>query len=451
MREMEKWAMAIIDVVKYDGNPDVFAWRFPNQELATWTQLVVNQSQEAVLYKNGAALDLFGPGRHTLSTANIPFLNNIINLPFGGKSPFAAEVWFVNRVNALDVKWGTSTPIQLQDPKYNIIVPVRAFGQMGIKISDSRKFLVKLVGTLPFFDVSALVRYFRSLLMMNFNTILASYLVKQKISILEINAYIGEMAKHVETSIAEVMSDYGITVLNFYVNAVNVPEDDQSVQRLRTALARKAEMDIIGYTYQQERTFDTLEGAATNEGSASAGVMGAGLGLGMGVGVGGAFGDKMSILTRSMSASFTSPSSEDQTCPACRKVNAPGAGFCSGCGGRLGGAAPERQASAIPCSSCGKPLDPKHKFCAHCGDRYNACPKCGADNPEHVAVCVGCNAALPRPCPTCGEQVAGGAKFCPGCGGNVSQQCSSCGHEATPGQKFCLNCGHALAKGGDAQ
>lgn len=76
--------MAIIDVIKYDGTPDVFAWKHPETEMGTWTQLIVNQSQEAILFKDGRALDLFGPGRHTLSTANIPILNNIINLPFGG-------------------------------------------------------------------------------------------------------------------------------------------------------------------------------------------------------------------------------------------------------------------------------------------------------------------------------------------------------------------------------
>ena len=98
--------MAIIEVVKYDGPPDVFAWRYPNQELGTWTQLIVHETQEAILYKGGQALDSFAAGRHTLSTANIPILSNLINLPFGGKSPFTAEVWFVNKLRSLDVKWG---------------------------------------------------------------------------------------------------------------------------------------------------------------------------------------------------------------------------------------------------------------------------------------------------------------------------------------------------------
>jgi len=130
--------MAIVEVVKYNGTPDVFAWKFPNEQLGTWTQVIVNESQEAVLFKGGQALDIFGPGRHTLSTANIPLLNKVINLPFGGRSPFAAEVWYINKVHSLDIKWGTPTPIQLKDPKYNIFVPLRSFGQFGIQSVNPR-------------------------------------------------------------------------------------------------------------------------------------------------------------------------------------------------------------------------------------------------------------------------------------------------------------------------
>ena len=120
--------MAIVEVVKYNGKPDVLAWKYPNEELGTWTQLIVNESQEAVLVKGGKVFDVFGSGRHTLETANIPILNKIINLPFGGRSPFTAEVWYINKGYNLDIKWGTPSPVQIQDPKYGIFVPVRANG-----------------------------------------------------------------------------------------------------------------------------------------------------------------------------------------------------------------------------------------------------------------------------------------------------------------------------------
>lgn len=182
--------MAIISVIKYDGSPDVFAWKYPNNELGTWTKLIVNESQEAILVKGGQVCDVFSAGRHTLDTANIPILNKLINLPFGGRSPFTAEVWYINKVFSLDVKWGTSTPIQLQDPKYKVFVPVRAFGQFGIQIEEAKKFLLKLVGTLPLFDKGSILKFFRGVYLTKAKDVISSYLVHKNISVLEINAYI---------------------------------------------------------------------------------------------------------------------------------------------------------------------------------------------------------------------------------------------------------------------
>jgi len=436
--------MALIDVIKYDGSPDVFAWKHPETELGTWSQLIVNQTQEAVLFKDGKALDLFGAGRYTLSTKNIPILNKIINLPFGGDSPFAAEVWYVNKVNALDVKWGTASPLQLQDPKYNIIVPVRAYGQMGIQIQDSRKFLVKLVGTLTEFNQANLVNYFRGLIAMNINSMLTSYLTIKKISVLEINAFIGEMSEHFKKNCAPIFAEYGISLHSLYIHNVNLPEGDSSVQRLREALARKAEMDILGYTYQQERSFDTLEGAAKNEGSSQAGLMGAGLGLGMGYGIGGPIGNEMSQLSRVINID----GKNERVCSSCQHHNSNEAVFCSKCGSSL--VEPKKaqaDSTATKCNACGEPLQKGAKFCSNCGDKYHACPKCGADNAENSKECYNCKEPFDIACPKCGGAVKGGAKFCGHCGEDLIVRCPKCRHEIKPDQKFCLDCGANLLEG----
>ena len=441
--------MALIDVIKYDGSPDVYAWKHPNTELGTWTQLIVSQSQEAILFKDGKALDLYGAGRHTLSTANIPILNNIINLPFGGDSPFAAEVWYINKVSSLDVKWGTANPIQVQDPKYNIIVPVRAFGQFGIRIEDSRKFLIKLVGTLHEFNQATLINYFRGLIIMNINSMLTSYLVHKKISVLEINAFIGEMSSHFESIIAPTLAEYGIEILNLYIHNVNLPEDDTSVVRLREALARKAEMDIIGYTYQQERTFDTLEGAAKNEGSTQSGLMGAGLGLGMGYGIGGPLGNEMSQISKEMNTGGKSPL---RMCANCQHENLEQSTFCSSCGKPLANLIKQAAIETVAkCNVCGTTLQEGTKFCANCGDKYYPCPKCGADNTEDSQECVNCHEAMPRRCPTCSQLVSSNTKFCMNCGEDLILKCRNCQHEVKPNQKFCLECGCNLLEGGNAE
>jgi membrane protease subunit (stomatin/prohibitin family) len=426
--------MAIVDLVKYDGPPGVLAWKFPSQELSTWTQLIVNESQEAVLLKGGQATDVFGPGRHTLSTANIPILTTLLRLPFGGRSPFTAEVWYVNKLHVLDVKWGTPTPVQVQDPQYGIMVPVRGFGQFGIRVDQSQRFLIKLVGTTPSFDTETLSRYFKGLYVNKIKDAIAGYLVKRKIGILEINAYLDELAEHAAERIRPMFEEYGVELLNFFFNDVSVPEDDPAVVQLKAALAKRAEMSIIGYNYQQERTFDTLEGAATNPSAGQAGLMGAGLGLGMGVGVGGAMGAQFGGLAQALNVGQT------VRCPSCQASVPEGKRFCPDCGAAMGPAGGPPPAP-ITCDKCGTVLTPGAQFCPNCGDPYNPCPSCGADMPAGSAVCPRCGKPAPVPCPGCGQGVPVGAKFCPACGASMTKKCPSCGADQPPTARFCAACG----------
>lgn len=254
--------MQLIDLVKYYGSPNVLAWKHPNEELSTFTQLNVNESQEAVLVKEGKIADIFLAGRYTLDTANIPILNNIINLPFDGKSPFTAEVWYINKAHSLDIKWGTPTPIQLQDPRFGIFVPVRAHGTFGIKVTNSENFLRSLVGTLPSLDTLAITNFFKGLYITKVKDAISSYLVKKNVGILEINAHLNALSNFLSDELQPFFQQYGVYLINFYINDISVPEDEEGVKQLKHALLKRAEMDIIGYNYRQERTFDTLEGAA---------------------------------------------------------------------------------------------------------------------------------------------------------------------------------------------
>jgi membrane protease subunit (stomatin/prohibitin family) len=376
--------MALINLIKYDGGPHAFAWKHPNSKLGTWTQLIVNETQEAVLYKGGQALDWFGPGRHTLETANIPILSKLVNIPFGGKSPFSAEVWYVNKANTLDIKWGTPTPIQLQDPKYSVFVPLRAFGQFGIKIGDAKTFLTKLVGTLPSFNSADIIKYFRGVYLTMVKDAIAEYLVIKKVPILEINAYILDLSESLQTAVAPKLQEYGIELVNFYVNDISVPDDDPSVINLKAALAKKAEMDIIGYSYTQERSFDTLGAAAANTSGGSAPLMGAGMGMAMGVGIGGAMGGAMGNMAAAID---TTPKTK---CPHCHSEITPGARFCPNCG-----KPPVTEAEVV------------------------ACPKCGASNKTGTKFCGECGATLVKVCAKCGAELPPGMKFCPECGKKV--------------------------------
>jgi membrane protease subunit (stomatin/prohibitin family) len=430
--------MAIIEVVKYNGGPDVFAWKYPNEELGTWTQLIVNESQEVILFKGGKALDTFQSGRHTLETANIPFLNKIVNLPFGGRSPFTAEIWYINKLYNLDIKWGTASPIQIQDPKYGVFIPIRSNGLFGIRIEDSKQFLIKLVGTLSVFNKESIVKYFRGLYITKVKDAISTYLIKKEISVMEINAYIDELSEFLKERIQPTMAEFGINLTGFYVNDISIPEDDSAVIKLKNALAKKAEMNIIGYDYQQERSFDTMEGAASNSGSNSAPIMGAGLGLGMGLGLGGPFGNAFGTMTKD----FKFEHKVEVGCPKCQTMVPQGQRFCGQCGYDITTKVEEKK--KLLCSNCNAELKPGMKFCTECGNKYNPCPSCGADMKDGAEECIVCGKGLPKRCSKCSSLVPSNVKFCPECGEALVNHCPKCSATFEDKPKFCPECGEKL-------
>jgi membrane protease subunit (stomatin/prohibitin family) len=289
--------VAIIDRVKWDATPDQLVWKFPSEELSTWTQLIVNETQQAFLVREGIYDGPFLAGRHTLSTENIPLIRSLIGLPFGGKSPFSAEVWFVNLTAKLDVKWGTPDPLQIEDPKYGIIVPVRSFGQYGIKISDSKKFLHKIVGTTKTFDVDEISKYLNGMLITLAKSIIAEHLIAHKVSVLDISQDLAALSKTIEAQFSAQSAEYGVSIANFYVQSINVPADDPSVITLKNALAKRAELGVLNFTYQQDRTFDVLKAAASNEGNQGA-IMGIGLGANVAGALAGPLGGAMADLNQ---------------------------------------------------------------------------------------------------------------------------------------------------------
>ena len=278
--------MALIDVVKCEMDGNSFCQKFPSEDLRIGTQLVVYTAQTAFFVKGGAICDEFTAGTHTLKTANIPLLNKIINLPFGSDSPFKAEVWFVNHITKLDLKWGTPQPIQLEDPRYNVIVPVRAFGQYGFQISDARKFLETLIGNMQTFTAEQIDAYFKGKILSSLNALLSKKISAEKISILDVNTMLVEMSEYCEQQINLSFEKYGVKLCDFSIISINVPQDDPSIIKLKAAKDEAARFNIIGRDYyQMDRSFDVLEKAAANEGAGGQfAAMGAGLGVGLGVG-----------------------------------------------------------------------------------------------------------------------------------------------------------------------
>jgi membrane protease subunit (stomatin/prohibitin family) len=286
--------MALIEVIKYDGNTSEFVWKFPSVDLKLGAQLIVNHSQSAFFVKNGIICDEFQEGRYTLKSANIPLLNKIINLPFGDKSPFAAEVWYVNMVTKLDNKWGTIKPINLEDLLYGIVVPARAFGQYGFKIVEPKNFLHTIVGTLKTFTAQQITEYFNGKVLSSISTILGKAIVQNKISLLQIAAFQDDLSEICRKTINEEFIKYGIELVNFYIMSINIPEDDTSLIKLKEAKELSMKVKTVGKDiYQMDRSFDVMEKAAENEGSAGS-MINAGLGLGAGLSLGNAMGNQFS-------------------------------------------------------------------------------------------------------------------------------------------------------------
>lgn len=282
--------MAIINVVKYEQQEGVVAHKFSSSELRWGTQLVVYPGQEAIFVKGGAVCDKFTEGTYTLKSANIPLLYKITALPFGGESPFQADVWFISLLEKLNMKWGTETPLQIEDPKYGIIVPVRAYGQWGFKICDSLKFLNKLLGNKPKFDEAMLQSYFRGVLLSHLTSIIARKIIAEGISIFDINIYLPEISKYCMDSLEEPLLHYGIQIVTFDIISINMPENDSSVDELKKAKNLKAQIDIAGVDgYRMRRTFDVMEASANNE-SGSSNFLNMGLGFGAGTALSKEFG-----------------------------------------------------------------------------------------------------------------------------------------------------------------
>lgn len=282
--------MAIIDVVKYTPTDDSeFVCKFPSEDLRLGTQVIVNEAQEAIFVKGGVALDIFTAGTYTLSTGNIPLLNKLINLPFGGNTPFSAEVWFINKTVKRDLKWGTMSPILLRDPLVGMPVNVRAFGRWGIKITDSRSFVTQITGAKVETNSQNIKEYFTGEVIQKLSANLAAAVVKEKISVVDINAYLNELSKFTFENIVSEFGKYGIEVVNFNIENVNLSEEDvKKYQEKFEASAEVLAARANNVDYNTVKSFEILQKSAENPsaGSGLGAMLNAGIGLGVGLPIG---------------------------------------------------------------------------------------------------------------------------------------------------------------------
>lgn len=382
----------ISDIIKYEGDNSTFVWKHPCEDFNTSSQLIVHESQEAVFFLNGQALDLFGPGRYTLETQNIPLLRRFANIPTNGETPFHCEVYFINKAEQMAVRWGTDSKVQYIEPTYKFPLSIGASGEMSLSVDDSRKLLVKLVGTERILNRQQLTIYFRSILMAKVKPYIAQSMRTNAISIFEIDESLERLSANIQQQLVPEFLDYGIKLNRFYVTTIVKPDGDPQYEKFKELHFRqyadiaeaklKQQTDVIraqteaqkividsqaqatkriqeGYTYQQERGFDVAQDAAQNEAAGQFSNMGVGLGMMAGVGgtIGGAVADAVSSAFSGMATPVHD--SGNKFCDQCGAELTPGAAFCDQCG------AP--QAPLGICPKCGFKFIKVGKFCPKCG------------------------------------------------------------------------------------
>ena len=384
---------ALIDRIKYDGSQNGSPWlvyKYPSEKFVLGSQLIVNQGQEALFFKGGEALDLFGAGTHTLHTGNLPLLNKLVNFPFGGDTPFTAEVYYINKTSKLNMNWGTPNAFPVEDPKYGIILSIRSHGTYGVRINDTRMFITELVGAVPngstvTYEFAA--SYFSGLLVSKIKNVISAYMIRQKISFLEVTGYLEEISKDCEEAVKDEFDRFGAEVVNFYVETITPSKDEY--EKLRTY---KEELSLGGDFYTKRRSLDIMENLAENNGVGGLATAGASLGIGLGFAhqAGGMFqnvGGAMNITPNGTGINAQPNSNSGNKCPHCGASNLVGQKFCGTCG--------KMMVVGIRCSSCGKVNPVGQTFCGDCGKKLvKKCSSCGKENDPSQKFCGDCGTQL---------------------------------------------------------
>lgn len=423
--------MAIIDLVRWSpqGNKTIYAYRFPETNLSTYTQLVVQESQEAVLFSKGQIVGKFGPGKHTLNTENIPILRNLYGIPFGGKNPFTAEVWFINKLQPYNIDWAIDK-MPIHDADYNTQLPLVANGRYGLKIIDAEKFLIKIVGTKFEFTQDDLTDQFFGEFSAKTKSTILQYMIKHRIGYKTISAALDDISNFLKAIMTPFWEELGLELTKFYITSIDIDQSTPEGKRVAEAIAQQSSMSITGHTWQQEQMFGVANNAVDGFSNGNGGLIGGLMAMNMMGGMGGGTG----VGSGMINPQYNQPTFGGNN----QNVQV----------GNIGQQQGTQQVREVYCSNCAKKFPSTHSFCPHCGDPYNPCPKCGTDNDSKAKRCISCGTPLQAEaptCPNCNAPLDTGSTFCGNCGKQIltsESNCSRCGALLAPNVKFCPKCGN---------
>ena len=486
----------LASIIKYEGDNETLVWKHPIEDFNFGSQLIVHESQEAIFFRDGQALDLFGAGRYTLQTQQLPLLEKIYKLPTDTEGTFHSEVYFVNLATQMGVKWGTDSKVRLFDPASGLHIEIGASGEFNIRVTDSRKLLLKVVGTTGRLGQEQLLGtangkgFFRSMVMTQVKSYLAQTIRENAINILEIDEHLMALSGALRERINAALDEYGLTMPEFYVSRIVTPDDDPNFRRMKEQYAeqyllvrqeniRKAEaeaaaerkaveaqtaarMKIIGAqgeaealkiqkqaeaeAYRMQAEAEAAEMRMKGytyqqETSRQVGLEAMKNGLGGGANAAGALGDLaglgVSLGAMGSVIGMTKDALNPMTQDAAQMDTAVGAAVMGGWDCPVCG---HKNIATNFCPDCGgkKPEAKTGWDCAQCGTKNiqsNFCPNCGAKKPE------GSNGWT---CPACGAKDIQ-SRFCPNCGARKPEEkrgwiCPECGTKDIM-TNFCPNCG----------
>lgn len=486
----------LASIIKYEGDNETLVWKHPIEDFNFGSQLIVHESQEAIFFRDGQALDLFGAGRYTLQTQQMPLLEKIYKLPTDTEGTFHSEVYFVNLTTQMGVKWGTDSKVRLFDPASGLHIEIGASGEFNIRVTDSRKLLLKVVGTTGGLGQDQLLGigngkgFFRSMVMTQVKSYLAQTIKENAINILEIDEHLMSLSGALRERINAALDEYGLTMPEFYVSRIVTPDDDPNFRRMKEQYAeqyllvrqegiRKAEaeaaadrkaveaqtaarMKIIGAqgeaealkiqkqaeaeAYRMQAEAEAAEMRMKGytyqqETSRQVGLEAMKNGLGGGANAAGALGDLaglgVSLGAMGSVIGMTKDALNPMTQDAAQMGAAVGAAVAGGWDCPVCG---HKNITTNFCPDCGgkKPESKTGWDCAQCGTKNiqsKFCPNCGAKKPEGSSGWT---------CPECGTKDIL-SKFCPNCGARKPEEkhgwiCPECGTKDIM-TNFCPNCG----------
>lgn len=267
----------IFDVVEYPNEMlDEIVHRFPETgvaDLRMGSQVIVRESQRAVFFRDGKALDVLGPGRHTITTANIPLLIDFIGKAFSDRTPFTAEIYFVSLREFADHKWGTPQPIIVRNPGMGLgVALLQGFGSYSFQVNDPQQFVTQIVGSQGIYRTSDIENRMRSMLLSKLQDLLGETTARS--SVVELIGLTEELGAGVRAKAQDDFAAIGLILKSFYI--ANLKPYEKSAEELRA-------MGMLDMqTYTQLQAADAMREAAQNP-SGGAGLT-AGIGAGMGIG-----------------------------------------------------------------------------------------------------------------------------------------------------------------------